>query len=104
MARLALMLFGPLEATLDGALITTFESNKVRALLAYLAAEADRPQRREALASLLWLVELWVRNADDPSRSWGWSWGLGPLACAVLFVAVVVLSPPSTRSFIYFQF
>ena len=43
MARPVLMLFGRLEATLDGALITTFESAKVRALLAYLAAEADRP-------------------------------------------------------------
>ena len=57
-----------------------------------------------ALAALLWLVELWVRNADDPSRSPGWHWGLGPLACAALFVAIVVLSPPGTRSFIYFQF
>jgi D-alanyl-lipoteichoic acid acyltransferase DltB (MBOAT superfamily) len=57
-----------------------------------------------ALAALLWLVELWVRNADDPSRSPGWSRGLGPLACAMLFVAIVVLSPPGTRSFIYFQF
>ena len=54
MARRVLMLFGRLEATLDGALITTFESAKVRALLAYLAAEADRPQRREALAGFLW--------------------------------------------------
>jgi WD40 repeat protein/DNA-binding SARP family transcriptional activator len=54
MARLALSLFGSFTATLDGALITTFESNKVRALLAYLAAEADRPHRREALAALLW--------------------------------------------------
>ena len=54
MAHLALSLFGPFEATLDGAVITTFESTKARALLAYLAAEADRPQRREALAGLLW--------------------------------------------------
>ena len=54
MARLVLRLFGRLEATLDGALITAFESAKVRALLAYLAAEADRPQRREALAEFLW--------------------------------------------------
>jgi WD40 repeat protein/DNA-binding SARP family transcriptional activator len=54
MSRLAVSLFGPFEATLDGALVTTFKSNKVRALLAYLAAEADRPHRREALAGLLW--------------------------------------------------
>jgi len=34
--------------------VTDFKSNKVRALLAYLAVEADRPHRREALAGLLW--------------------------------------------------
>jgi len=54
--------------------------------------------------SLLWLVECWVRNADDPSRSPGWGWGLGPVVCATLFVIIVVFSPPGTRSFIYFQF
>jgi hypothetical protein len=31
-----------------------FKSNKVRALLAYLAVEMDRPHRREVLAGLLW--------------------------------------------------
>jgi predicted ATPase/DNA-binding SARP family transcriptional activator len=54
MARLVLRLFGGLEATLDGALITTFESAKVRALLAYLAAEYARSHNRERLAALLW--------------------------------------------------
>ena len=38
----------------DGAPITAFESDKVRALLAYLAVESGRPQRREMLAGLLW--------------------------------------------------
>ena len=54
MARLSLTLLGAFQASLDGESITTFESNKVRGLLAYLAAEAARPQRREALAALLW--------------------------------------------------
>jgi predicted ATPase/DNA-binding SARP family transcriptional activator len=54
MARLSLALLGPLQVMLDGAPITTFESDKVRALLAYLAIEADRPHRRDALAGLLW--------------------------------------------------
>ncbi len=54
MAHLALFLLGPFQATLDGAAVTTFESDKVRALLAYLAVERDRPQRRETLAGLLW--------------------------------------------------
>jgi DNA-binding SARP family transcriptional activator len=39
---------------LDGAPVTTFESDKVRGLLAYLAVEDGRPHRREALAALLW--------------------------------------------------
>jgi DNA-binding SARP family transcriptional activator len=54
MAHLSLALLGPLQVQLDGAPITAFESDKVRALLAYLALEADRPHRRAALAGLLW--------------------------------------------------
>ena len=54
MSRLALSLLGPFQATLDGVPITAFESDKVRALLVYLAVESDRPQRRETLAGLLW--------------------------------------------------
>jgi DNA-binding SARP family transcriptional activator len=40
--------------TLDGQPVTDFKSNKVWALLAYLAVEADRLQGREVLAGLLW--------------------------------------------------
>ncbi len=54
MAHLALYLFGPFQATLDGQEVTTFATDKARALLAYLAVEADRPHRRDALAGLLW--------------------------------------------------
>ena len=43
MPQLVLSLLGPFAVTLDGQPITTFESVKVRALLAYLAVEADRP-------------------------------------------------------------
>jgi DNA-binding SARP family transcriptional activator len=39
---------------LGGQPVNEFESNKVRALLAYLAAEAGQPQSREILAALLW--------------------------------------------------
>lgn len=56
------------------------------------------------LALMLWLVELWIRNADDPSVRPGWRLGLGPVACAVLLAAVIVFSPPGNQSFIYFQF
>jgi predicted ATPase/DNA-binding SARP family transcriptional activator len=54
MAGLSLAVLGPLQVTLHGTPVTVFESDKVRALLAYLAVEADRPHRRDALAGLLW--------------------------------------------------
>ena len=54
MAHLSLSLLGSFWAALDGQPIKSFKSNKVRALLAYLAVEADRPHRRERLAGLLW--------------------------------------------------
>ena len=53
MACLALMLLGPFQATLDGQAVE-FATDKVRALLAYLAVESDRPHARESLAGLLW--------------------------------------------------
>ena len=54
MARLAIELLGSFQVTLDGEPLTGFEDDKVRALLAYLAVESDRPHRRESLAALLW--------------------------------------------------
>ena len=54
MTRLAIRLLGPFKVTLDGEPITQFETLKTRALLAYLAAEAGRPHRREVLAEMLW--------------------------------------------------
>ena len=54
MARLEISLLGPIQINLEGESIRGFKSNKVRALLAYLAVEADKPHRRESLAGLLW--------------------------------------------------
>ncbi len=54
MAHLSLALLGPLQITLDGQPISGLAYDQVRALLAYLAVEADRPQRRDMLAGLLW--------------------------------------------------
>ena len=54
MARLSIRLFGSFQVVLDGNPVVGFESDKARALLAYLVVEADCPQRREKLAGLLW--------------------------------------------------
>jgi DNA-binding SARP family transcriptional activator len=61
MGRLEIKLLGPFQASLDGDTLSGFDSDKVRALLAYLAVEADQPHRRERLAGLLW--------PDWPERS-----------------------------------
>ena len=53
MPQLQLNLLGPLHIMLDGVSLA-FRYEKVRALLAYLAAEADRPHTRSELAGLLW--------------------------------------------------
>ena len=54
MAHLAIRVLGPFEVALDGKPIARFRSNKVRALLAYLAVEADHAHPRGTLAALLW--------------------------------------------------
>ena len=54
MAHLTLFFLGTFQVTLGGKPVTAFVSDKARALLAYLAVEADRPHRRETLAGLLW--------------------------------------------------
>ena len=68
MSRLTLHLLGPPEVRLAGQPITGLNSDKVRALLFYLAVETDCPEghlrrahRRESLAGLLW--------PDYPERS-----------------------------------
>lgn len=64
MARLSLSFLGPWQVTLEGEAVTNFKYDKVRALLAYLATEADRPHRRETLMGMLWpeLPETAARN------------------------------------------
>jgi predicted ATPase/DNA-binding SARP family transcriptional activator len=61
MSRLSISLLGPFQVALDEKPALGFESDKVRALLAYLAVEVDRLHRRETLAGLLW--------PDFPERS-----------------------------------
>ena len=54
MAHLEVSVLGGLEVSIDDSPIQSFESDKVRALLAYLTVEADRAHRREKLIGLLW--------------------------------------------------
>jgi len=61
MAGLSLSFLGPFQATLAGQPVAGFASQRVRALLAYLAVEVDRPHPRETLVGLLW--------PDWPDRS-----------------------------------
>jgi predicted ATPase/DNA-binding SARP family transcriptional activator len=54
MAHLSMWFLGGFRASLDGEPVRGLEYDKVRALLAYLSLEPDRPHRRESLAGLLW--------------------------------------------------
>jgi DNA-binding SARP family transcriptional activator len=54
MARLSIHLFGPFHALLDDCPVWGFKTDKDRLLLAYLAVEKAQPNRREAIAELLW--------------------------------------------------
>lgn len=51
---LSLVLLGPFRVTWSDGTPIEFRTRKQRALLAYLAVEADRPHQREVLAELLW--------------------------------------------------
>jgi predicted ATPase/DNA-binding SARP family transcriptional activator len=53
MPQLQINLLGPLQITLNSVTLA-FRYEKVRALLAYLAAEADQPHTRGTLAGVLW--------------------------------------------------
>ena len=64
MVRLVVRLLGGYRVELDGNPVYGFETDKARALLAYLIVEADRPHRREMLASLLW-----PDRPDDVARN-----------------------------------
>lgn len=53
--RLAVYVLGPFQVRLGEETVTAnFRTKKERALLAYLAVEADKRHRREALAEMLW--------------------------------------------------
>ncbi len=53
-ANIKMFLLGPFRAERAGKTLTDFKSNKVRALLAYLAVEHQHAHHRDVLADLLW--------------------------------------------------
>jgi DNA-binding SARP family transcriptional activator/predicted ATPase len=68
MAAISITLLGGFQVTRDGAAVAHFRGAKVRALLAYLAVEANRPHARAALAALFWPDqpdELALRNLSQ---------------------------------------
>jgi len=52
LTQLAISALGGLRVTLDGRLVDSFETDKARAPVIYLAVEADRAHRREESAGL----------------------------------------------------
>lgn len=54
MVRLTIRTLGSFQVSIEARPITKFESNKARALLAYLVVEADQAHAREKLADLFW--------------------------------------------------
>ncbi|HRW08997.1 MAG TPA: BTAD domain-containing putative transcriptional regulator, partial [Caldilineaceae bacterium] len=68
MDQLTVSLFGSLIADYNGKPITHFRSDKVRALLAYLALEPNKPHQRWRLAGLLW-PEVGDKQARESLRT-----------------------------------
>src|SRR5437764_772272 len=54
MAQSSIQVLGSFQVQQHGSTVTHFRGDKVRALLAYLAVEADQPHTRSALTGLLW--------------------------------------------------
>ena len=54
MGYLKIHILGPFGVRLDDQLITHFDTEKTRALLAYLASESGHPHQREYLAEMFW--------------------------------------------------
>ncbi len=57
-----------------------------------------------SLGGMLWFLEALVRNEDDPLEIRGWQGLVGPALVTMLVLALVVLTPPGGRAFLYFQF
>lgn len=64
MSGLTIHLLGSFDVAVDGRSVGGLQLERVRALLAYLAVESDRPHLRESLACLLW-----PDATDDSARA-----------------------------------
>jgi predicted ATPase len=69
MGQPSVLLLGPFQVQHNGTTVTRFRGDKVRALLAYLAVEANRPHTRSALAGLLWPEQPEVRALGNLSQA-----------------------------------
>ncbi|HSF81041.1 MAG TPA: BTAD domain-containing putative transcriptional regulator [Anaerolineales bacterium] len=67
--NLTINLLGGFSAQKDGSQITGFESDRVRALLAYLVLESARPQQRGLLAGLFWPEQTEKRARQNLSQA-----------------------------------
>ncbi|MEM7030421.1 MAG: BTAD domain-containing putative transcriptional regulator [Chloroflexota bacterium] len=67
MAELKLTFLGSFSVSVDEKPLTNFATDKVRALLAYVALEAGQAHNRSALAGLLW-PDIAEKNARDNIR------------------------------------
>ncbi len=69
MPHLSLSFLGGFKITGDGQPVTAFGTDKVQALLAYLAVESARPHRRAMLAGTFWPDLPQERAAHNLSQS-----------------------------------
>lgn len=56
------------------------------------------------LGGFLAAVDAWMRNRDQPSRAWGWNYGLGLAVVTLMLLGMFLFAPPEGQPFIYFQF
>ena len=54
MVHLSIRMLGELSVFKEDEIVYSFESDKVRALLAYLVVESGRPHQRETLVGIFW--------------------------------------------------
>ena len=90
-----------------------FRAESLTQAKAYALALVTRPYRTTdaetmivevvGLAALIWMLEVWLRNADDPRVRPGFRW-LWWVAVPLLWAGLILLAPAAGKSFVYFQF